>query len=454
MNHRVQKFLSNPKKALYSLAWPIMVGMLVQVLYNIVDTAWVGRLGAEAIAAVTFSFPVFFMLMSINSGIATGANSLISRLLGAGKHEEAENTVMHSFLMSIGLAIVVAATFFPLMKPLFALSGADGNVLTMALSYIRIVLMGVVFMFPVFLINNIFIAQGDTKTPVIIQVIALLINVVLDPIFIFTLGMGVSGAALATSLTFVIALMMSLYALHTRSELKLSWKSFKWNPRIVWDILKVGAPAGLLMLMMSVYIMFLNSFMAHYSTEHVAAFGIASRLEAFATLPIVAFSFSLLTLVGMFYGAKRYDVMESTAWYGIRTAAMITGAVGLVLFIFPEPFFRIFTPDKAIIDIGSQYMRVDVFTFPLMAIGMSISRAMQGIGKGMPGLVVNMTRIYIVAVPLAYVFVYVMDKPFIWVAYAMVAGGIAANMIAIPWLRHEFKEIRRTRGKSGIQAQQ
>ena len=129
--HRVEEFLKNPKGALFQLSWPIMIGMIVQVLYNVIDTAFVGRLGADAIAAVTFSFPIFFLLMALNSGVATGANSLISRLLGAKNKVDAEHTATHAVILSLALALIVFILGMIFIEPLFMLFGAKDAVLDM-----------------------------------------------------------------------------------------------------------------------------------------------------------------------------------------------------------------------------------------------------------------------------------------------------------------------------------
>ncbi len=438
---KVDVFLKNPKRALFSLAWPVMLGMLVQVLYNVVDTAFVGRLGPEAIAALTFSFPLFFLLMAINSGIGTGTGSRISRYLGEGKFEEAENTAMHGLAMSVILAIFLLAPGYLLLDRLFSLFGAAGSVLTLAKSYMNIILLGIVFMFPAFVLHSIFTSQGDTRTPVVMMAVSLGINIVLDPIFIFALGLGVAGAAIATTVTFVCALTLGMYLVRKKSRLRFRRESFVFSGHTVWGILKVGFPASLMMLLMSIYVMFINRFMAHYGTEYVASFGLASRLEVFAGMPIMAFSLALMTLTGMFYGRKEYAVMKSTVRYAILTTVGITAAVGVVFFLVPGMFLRIFTGEPELIRIGSAYMRVNVFTFPLMAVGMCTARVMQAMGFGVPGLVTNLTRIVFVAVPLAWVFVFVMDKGYLWVAYAMVIGGIASNIVGLTWLSVKFRRL-------------
>ena len=223
--NRVDEFIKRPNKALFTLATPMLIGMLVQTTYNLVDTAFVGRLGTNSIAALTFAFPVFMIIWSLNSGIGVGMSSLISRLLGAKKRKEAENAAMHGLLSSVMLAVVLFFGGIWLLPTLFNLFGATGEVLTLSTNYMTIIFFGMIFMFLNFAIYNIFASQGDTKTPMKIQVTALVINIILDPIFIYILGYGVAGAAIATVLAFMIAFAMGLYYIPRKSQLRIRKKS-------------------------------------------------------------------------------------------------------------------------------------------------------------------------------------------------------------------------------------
>ncbi|MBL7054668.1 MATE family efflux transporter [Candidatus Woesearchaeota archaeon] len=439
--NRVDEFIKNPKKALIKLAMPMIIVMVVQTMYNIVDTAFVGRLGADAIAALTFSFPLFFILISINSGISAGITSRISRYMGEKNKEQAENTAVHGLLISITCAVLVFTIGFLSLKPLFIIFGASDSVIQLGISYMSVILISVFFMFPAYILHSIFSSQGDTKTPMKIWVFTLLVNIALDPIFIYVLGFGVKGAAIATLISYLLALTLFTYYFRKKSYLKIRIKSFKFSFRILREIFNVGAPASLTMLLMSVYIMFLNRFMAHFGTDYVAAFGIVSRLESVAIMPIVAMSMSLLTIIGMFYGAKRLDLIKNISWYGIKISILFTSAVGFLFFLFSPVFLRIFTSEPALIAIASKYLRIEVLTFPLMAVSMNIARIIQGMGFGLPGFMINLIRIVLIAVPLAYIFVFILGYSYLSIAVAMVLGGIASNIVGIIWLKIKLKTL-------------
>ena len=446
--NRVEEFIKNPKKAFYSISIPITVVMIVQSLYILVDTAFVGRLGAEAIAALTFSFPVFFILIALNAGLGAGVGSRISRYLGEKKKKDAENTAIHGILISLILALVIVVLGQIFLDPLLSLFGATNSVFLQAKSYLFIIIFSAFIMFPSFTFTSIFNSQGDTRTPMKIQVASLLLNMILDPIFIYYLGLGVAGAAVATTISYAFGLVIFAYFMRTRSYLHLTKKSFQYSKSIILEIIKVGAPATVLMLLLSIYIMFINKFMAHFGINYVASFGMVSRLETFAIMPIVASSIATLTLVGMFYGAKRYDLVKQTITHSLKISVIVTSIIGVLFFLLPSTFIKIFTPDVKLIELASAYLRINVFTFPLMAITMIVGRAMQGMGDGIPGLVINAVRIFVVAIPLSYLFVFVLGYGYLSISVALVLGGVASSAVGLAWLRFKFLKFLVTPSKT------
>jgi len=436
---RVEKFIADPKKSLLKLSLPIVVGMLVQTLYNIVDTAFVGRLGGESIAALTYSFPFFMLMIGLVMGLATGTSSRISRFLGEKEHVKAENTAMHGILFSWILAAILFVPIFFNLRTIFGLFGASGVVTELAISYMRIIMFGTFAMFPAFVINNTFSAQGDTITPMKIQSISLILNIILDPIFIYYLGMGVSGAALATAISFTVSLIIGFIFLQTHSQLVLHPKHFRWNSAIVRDVLSVGLPTSLRMVIISLYMTFINRFASSFGTDHVAAIGISLRLESLVTMPGVAISIALMTLVGMFYGAKRYDLVEGISKFALKIAILFNIVVGILFFLIPEFLLSIFTTETTIREIGALFLRIDVLTFPFLAVNIITSRTLQGVGKGLPSFIVNIVRVLVVAVPLAYILIYEFGYGFASIPWSLVAGGFAATCVASFFLFKEFR---------------
>lgn len=439
-NGTVQEFIKDPRKALFKLTLPILGTMFVQVLYNIVDTAFVGRLGSEAIAAITYSFPVFFFMISLNAGIGIGMGSRISRSLGAGQKFRANNTATHGILLSIFIAILVSSVGTIFIGPLLDLFGATGDVRPMAMEYLSVILFASFFIFSSGIFNQIFNAQGDTKTPMKIVVTALIINIILDPVYIYVLGLGVKGAAYATLSAFGMALIIFTITFLKKSQVQFIIRGFSLKFETIKEILSVGIPASLTMIIISVYLSFINKFMAHFGTDYVAAFGIVARLESMAVMPMASISLAMVTLTGMFYGAKQFKILDDTVWYSLKISVLMSLVVAVVFFAVPGLFFRIFTNDAGLIQLGVDYMRINVFTFPFMAVTITMSRVMQGLGYGLPGMFVNLTRVLILAVPLSFVFIFIFNLPYLSVPVAGVIGGGVASLVGVVWYRSLLKK--------------
>lgn len=435
--HNLAKIIKDPKKALITLAVPIVIGMLVQVLYQITDTAFVGRLGADALAALTFLFPIFFILISLSQGIASGVNARISRYLGEKNKKAAENVAIHGIILSIAASILVITAGHFALQPMLLRLGASGSVLNLAMDFMSIILVGSIFIFPSATLSSIFAAQGDTKTSMKVQASSLVLNIILDPILIYYFGLGVKGAALATTIAYLFSMLFFLYYTE-HSYLKITLKElkqFKFSMRIAKEIFWVGIPASMMMLIISIYSMFNNFFMTHFGTNYVASAGIVTRIESIVTMPMVALSIALLTLTGIFHGAKRHDLLEKTIWHAIKIGLTFALTISALVLLFPTIFIRIFTDDPAILSIAKDYLRIYALGFPLIVIAMTTSRVMQGMGRGFSSFFIHLFRLFFIAVPIAYVSIYWFNLGYLVVAGSMVFGNVLSNILSIIWVR-------------------
>jgi putative MATE family efflux protein len=441
MEDKVDKIIKNPKKALFKLAWPIIIGMTVQIAYNISDTAFVGHLGSNQIAALTFSFPLFFIFTALTVGLGTGVGSRISRYVGAKNTSAAENTAIHGLLISLVVALMIFGLGKFSLAKIFLHFGATEEVIKLGIEYMTPILFGLVFMFPNFVINSIFSGQGDTKTPMKIQVASITLNIILDPILIYGFGYGIKGAAYATVISVIFTfILFSIYVVK-KSQLKLELNKFRYSNFLVKEILKVGVPSSMMMLIISIYMVILNRFMAHFGTDYVSAWGIIFRLESVALMPLIGLAMAMMNLIGILVGAKKTQEIKSTIWYGIKKAIFFASLVALIFFIVPEIFLRIFTSEEPIIALSKPFLRLDVITFPLMAVSMMIARSMQGMGYGLPGFVIQLVRTILVVTPLSYILVFVFGYGYLSVAISMFAGGVVANIIGIIWVDLKLKKL-------------
>jgi len=439
-NKKLQQFIKDPKKSFFKLALPITIGMIVQTLYNVVDAAYIGRLGSESIAALTFTMPVFFMLIAINSGISSGTSSRISRALGEKNYELAGKVVLHGIIISIILAILISIFGNVFVVKFFAGLGASGNTLKLAIDYFRIILFGQVFLFLVYLINNVFIAQGHSRIATKIQIFSFIVNLILDPIFIYGFHLGVAGAAWATFISFTTGFIYSILSLK-KSPLPINFKLFKFDKKIILEILKVGIPGSFMILFMSINGLFINKFMSLFGNEYVAVYGIVNRLESIAIMPVVALSVALMTMVGMFYGAKRYDLLKSIIYFAIKAGLLLNLLLILVFWLTPEIFLTIFTNDQNLINLAIPYLRLELLTLPLALFTNIIGRALQGMGEGIPAFVITVIRLIIITIPLTYIFIFVLNWDYLSPPIAAIIGGVLASLLAFYWLGVKLKKI-------------
>ena len=450
---RLNKFLSNPAKALWSLAIPIMAGMGIQTFYNIVDMIFIGQLGGEAITGIAFNMPLFFLALGLTMGLGTGVTSSIARFIGKDDKSGADNCAEHAIALAFFISLFLSVIIILLGERILFIFGASGTILSLAWDYLQVMCIGIPFMVFSGFFRSILAGEGDMKLPMMVAGLGTILNIILDPIFIFDLdnfggiglGMGIKGAALATVISQSIVFSIFIYMLFVKEHAYITFriKDFSPSKAITWDIIKVGLPASLSMIVMAVGQGVFNRILIYFSADTVAAYQVAGRIDMLVFLPIFSIAASLTTLIGMFYGAKKYEALRYTVKYGIISAFIITVIMSILLYIFAHNVIGFFTSDETIINVAVTFLRLFAFVYPLIAVGITTGRVLQGLGKGLPVLVITIIRVLGVSAPLALVFIFKMGKPVEWVWYAMMISTGVAFVIACYWLFISMRELNR-----------
>lgn len=442
---RLDRFAKNPRKALWSLAIPMLVGMSVQNIYQIVDMIFVGRLGPDAIAALAFNLPLLFFAIGIIFGLGSGVTAVIAQFIGMKSKQKADNAAEHSILLGLVLSAIFSITGWLYGKDLLIILGTPENILDEAFNYFIILVSGIVFMVLSVFFRSILSGEGDNKFPMYVLGAGTILNIILDPIFIFWLDMGVQGAAAATIISQALVCVVFLYAflITKHPYITFSPRDFSFNSSILSSILKLGLPASFSMVIMSFGSAIFNRILVHYSADAVSAYQIGSRIDHVFFMPIISIVSSLVTLVGMFYGAKRMNLLKTTIHYGLQQVLLMSVGIGFVFYIFAESIFPIFTDSRAIIDYGVQYLKIIVLAYPFIAIGMTSSRVMQGLGFGSPMLFLTLTRVILVSVPLALYFTFIAGVSVKYVWIAMLTSSMVAAALAYPWMRLSLQKTKR-----------
>ena len=440
---RLDGFIDNPSKALWTLAFPIMAGMGIHTLYTIVDMIFIGRLGGDAIAAVAFNMPLFFLVLGLSFGVGSGVTASIARFIGAKDKVNADNTAEHA--VALGLIISTILTTLGLIygEDLLQRLGATESVLPLSWVYLKVSLIGLPFMVFSTFFRSILSGEGDMKLPMAVAGLGTILNIILDPIFIFTLGYGVGGAAMASAISQLIVFLIFVYMLFVKEHAYIRFRMRDFSPSIfiIKDIIRVGLPASMSMIIMAFGQLVFNRILVRFSTDAVAAYQVGGRMDMVIFLPIMAIASALTTLVGMFFGAKEIEKIKFIAKYGIIRSMMVTGVLSIILYIFAPLVVKSFTLDVGIQSIAVTYLRFICLIYPLIAIGMTVGRILQGLGKGLPMLVITSIRILALSAPLALYFIMVLNKSIEWVWYAMIISTIVSVVISLIWLKSAFKDL-------------
>jgi len=439
----LESFLKNPSKSMWSLAIPIMAGMGIQTLYTIIDMIFIGRLGGDAIAAVAFNMPIFFLVMGLSFGLGNGVTASIARFIGADDKVNADNSAEHAVVMALLISAILTSLGLIYGEQILTFMGCTQEVLPQAWSYLRVSCYGISFGVFSGFFRSILAGEGEMKLPMIIAGLGTILNTILDPIFIFYLDYGVVGAAWATTISQIIVWFIFVYMLfikhHTYIKFKL--KDFSLSTYIIFDIIKVGIPVSMSMVVMAIGQLVFNRLLVNYSTNAVAAYQIGGRIDMLVFLPIFGIASALTTMVGMFYGANEISKIRLISWYGIKSSLIITSICSVILYIFAPIVISIFTADPLIQRISIDYLRIISILFPFISIGLTIGRILQGLGQGIPSLIITTIRVIGVAGPLAYYFTFIQNRPVEWIWYSMFISGIFATIISIVWVISTFRKL-------------
>jgi len=429
---RLEAFIARPRRAVWIVGAPMMAGMLLHVIYSVVDTAFVGRLGPQALAGLTVVFPLFFVMIAISNGIGTGITVLVAQAIGRRDAEAAERVA--STALALGLVMGALFALGGLLGGEWMLRrlGASAEVTTAAWHYFAVLAAGAPIFFTSTNLRFVLTGEGDARTPMYVMAFVTLLNIGLDPIFIFTLGLGIRGAAAATVLAASTGLIAYLYLLLVRRRnvvrLRASYLWPRWQT--VVEVLRIGVPSSLAQLAMALGALLMNRAVASYGDAALAGFGIGSRINTIVGMPILGLAGGSVAVIGMFAGAGRVDLIRSTTAYVFRWAVGIATVLGVLAWGGSGVILRVFTDDVATLAIGQHYLLYMLFVYPMMGFGMTAARLLLGIGYPMLSLLITTVRLLLVAVPVAYVAVFWLGTPIDGAWVGLIAGALISTILA------------------------
>jgi len=426
-----------------------MISMFVQTVYNLVDAIWVAGLGPIDLAAMGFFFPIFMIVMSIATGITVGTSSAISRKIGANDYDGANSVAEHSILLAFIVSILTMVIGMLSLKIALTGIGATGQALDKAYRYGFIIY---IFTLPLMFNNTaigILRGEGDSKRPMYAVTFSSVLNIVLDPIFIYTFKLGIEGAAWATGISIICASMFLSYLLFFSKStfLKVSFKTFKYNSTYLKDISLVGFPTALAQTTMSVAIYILNMFAAKAGGNvGVATFTGAWRIINLGTLTIIGISSAVTPITGAAYGARDINKLENALNYAIKFGEIFSISIMAFIFFFSKPLAFLFAYSKAsegLWDNISHALKTLCLFLPGTPLGMLTSGMFQGIGHGFKSLVTTILRTIIFQIFWTWLFVDVLKFGLSGVWWGIVIGNASASIITYLWGKITVKQLKK-----------
>jgi putative MATE family efflux protein len=443
----IRILLGEPKKAIIKLAIPMIIAMSAMTIYNLVDAIWVSGLGEGALAAVGLFLPFLFIVMSLSTGLGVGGGSAISRRIGARDREGADNVAIHTLIIMLLMAVCFTIPFFIFAENIFILF-AKGDVKDMATAYGRIVFGGSVVIFFMYIATAILRAEGDVNRAMYAMMLGAGLNIVLDPIFIYTLHMGVVGAAWATVLSMIVTSVWLIYWMFVKRDTYVAFKfrSFHWDREIVKDIFRVGLPAMVLQLSMAIMMLFINFIIVWVSGEEgVGVYTVGWRVSMIAILPLLGIATAVVSVTGAAFGARDFEKLKMSFIYAVKIGLVIESVIAALTFVFASQITVVFTQaeDTALLEQELPgYFRIVALFYPGVAFGMMSSSMFQGTGKGTNALIVTIVRTLVLGTPLAAFFAINLGLGLQGVWWGMVVGNILGSILAFSWANIYIRRLR------------
>ena len=417
-------------KLIIKISLPLMLSMLIQALYNIVDSIFVSRVSEASLTAVSLAFPLQSLMIAFAVGTAVGVNSYLARKLGEGNRKEAEKAAANG--MFLALMTWVAFALFGIFgtKPFLAIFTDDAELLRLSTGYAQICLILSFGVFVDITAERIMQATGDSIHPMITQSIGAITNIILDPVFIFGFGMDVYGAAIATVIGQFASMFCALYFLKKNQYVTLHFRGIRPSGRIIKEIYIVGLPSIIMQSVSTVMVSALNSILIAFSTTAVSVLGVYFKLQSFVFMPVFGLQSGMIPIIAYNYGARKKDRMMKTLKVGATIAVAIMCAGFLFFQIFPDLLLSFFNAGETMLEIGRPALRIISICFIPAAVSISITSMFQATGVGYAAMIVSIVRQIVFLLPAAALLAASGVLANVWFAFAIAeAAGLSLSVI-------------------------
>ena len=435
-------------KLLLNMSTPMILSMLMQALYNIVDSIFVAMISEEALTAVSLAFPLQTLMVAFGIGTGVGVNALISRYLGAKKFEKANAIATTSVYLTFFTYIVFAILITLVCRPFFRIQTSNPEIVNAGITYMQIVGILSIGMFFQVMMEKLLQSTGKTNLSMITQIVGAVINMVMDPVLIFGLGffpeLGIAGAAIATIFGQTVGGLLALYFNKTKNkELVISFKKYPLRMKNVKKIYGIGLPSIIMQSIGSVMTFGFNKILINFSATATAVFGVYFKLQSFVLLPIIGLNNGMMPIIAYNFGARKPDRIKQTLKYSYL-AAYVMILVGFVLFVaVPDKMLLLFSASDDMLAIGVPALRIISLHFLLAAFSIVSSSFFQAMGHGFISMINAISRQLLVLLPVAYILSKIGGLTAVWWAFpsAELAAVTMATIFMIRVYRSEVKPL-------------
>jgi len=425
----------SPGKLILYFAIPMLIGNVFQQLYNVVDSVVVGKyLGDNALAAVGASFPIFYVLISLIIGIASGNTIIISQYYGAKQMEKVKQAIDTFYITVFFASIAITAIGIYFSEDIFRLIDLPEELMEQATLYLNIFLSGVVVLFGFNSTNSILRGLGDSKTPLYFLIIASILNIILDLLFVLVFKWGVAGVAIATVIAQGVAFIIGTIYLNTRHEvIRISLKTITFDREIFIKSVKLGLPSGFQQMFVALGLLALFKVVNPFGTSVIAAYSVAGRLDGFAVMPAMNLTAALTTFVGQNIGAKKIERVKQGLLATLAYSIIISFFFTAVILVWGEDIMRGFTNDETVVQIGVEYLQIVGYFYFTFSIMFSFLGVFRGAGDTIIPMLITLLSMWLFRIPCAYIFSHYFGEVGIW--WSIPTGWVFGMLASIVYFR-------------------
>jgi len=440
----VSTLLGNPKNAVLKLSIPMIIAMVINSLYAFIDGVWVAGLGDVAIAAIGFVNPIYLIVFGFSNGLGAGATAVISRYIGAKDKKQADNSALHVLLLSGILTIITTIGLLLFLRNILGLLGA-GLAIDLCLDYGNIMFAGSVFIVFSSVFYGILRAEGNVNKTTYAMLFGAIINIILDPIFIYYLNLGIAGAAIASVFSMALVTCLLLYWFKNDTYIKFNFESFKYTNTLVKKILIVGLPAGAEFLIISILTVFFNLILLIVSgINGVAIYTAGWRLVLVAMVPIIAIGMSMVAVTGANFGASKFENINIIHNYGIKIGFIISVGLTISIFLLAPYISYLFTyspESQGLRTLITDFLRITSLFYLSLPFGVASTSIFQGLGRGLDSFFLTLIRLLILEVIFAYILAIPLGLGQYGVWYAIIIANALGSTIAFIWAKRHIHNL-------------